>query len=333
MNVLVTGAGGYIGTVLVPKLLGAGHRVTGLDLFYYGAERLPPHERLRRIQGDLRDDARVSELLVDGRFDAVVHLAAISNDPSSEIDPELTKSVNLTAVRHLMHESKAHGVDRFVYASSASVYGIKDKSDVTEDESVDPITLYARYKAEGEEILNRLVDSSFCGVSVRSATVCGYSPRLRLDLTINILSHFALTRGAIRVFGGTQTRPNIHIEDITDFYMHMLEVDDGRIRGRSFNVSAQNHSVMALAELVQAEIGADVEIYVVPTDDERSYSLSAKRVRMELGYVPTRPLGLACRELREAYAAGCVPDPEDAIYRNVEMMKKRPITTVDWRQL
>ncbi len=333
MKVLVTGAGGYIGTALVPKLVSAGHEVTGLDLFYYGVERLPAHAHLLRIQGDLRDEGRVSELLADGAFDAVIHLAAISNDPSSELDPGLTRSVNLIATRHLMHESKAHGVARFVYASSASVYGIKDNPDVTENESIDPITIYARYKAEAEEILNGLAGHSFCGVSVRSATVCGYSPRLRLDLTINILSHFALTRGVIRVFGGKQTRPNIHIEDITDFYVHMLEVDAEKIRGRAFNVSKQNHTVMALAEMVRTEIDAEVGIEVVATDDQRSYSLSAERVRTELGYVPSRPLQLACRELSAAYTDGRVPDPEDAIYRNVEMMKERPLAPVEWRAL
>ncbi len=333
MNVLVTGAGGYIGTALVPKLLSAGHEVTGLDLFYYGAERLPPDARLRRIQGDLRDEDRVSELLAGGAFDAVIHLAAISNDPSSELDPELTKSVNLTAQRHLMRASKEHGVGRFVYASSASVYGIKENPDVTEDQTLNPITLYARYKAEGEEFLRGLVNGSFCGVSVRSATVCGYAPRLRLDLTINILTHFALTRNAIRVFGGEQVRPNIHIHDIADFYTRMLEVEPTKISGRAFNVSTANSTVMGLAEMVRGEIGTSVNIDIVPTDDLRSYSLSAELVRRKLGYVPSRPLDLACRELREAYGDGRVPDPEDSVYRNVALMKERPLVHVEWRTI
>ncbi|MDH3732412.1 MAG: NAD-dependent epimerase/dehydratase [Gemmatimonadota bacterium] len=333
MRILVTGAGGYIGTVLVPKLLAEGHTVTGLDLFYYGADRLPPATGLYRIMGDIRDEGRVADLLRDGRFDAVVHLAAISNDPSSELDPDLTRSVNLVASRHLMEASHAHGVGRFLFASSASVYGIKDTPNVTEEHSLDPITLYARYKAECEGILNGLVDESFCGVSVRSATVCGLSPRLRLDLTINILTHFALTRGAIRVFGGDQMRPNIHVEDIADFYVHALSLDADVVRGRAFNISRENSSVMGLAEMVRAEIGPDVKIGIVETDDHRSYSLSADLARRELGFSPRRELQYACTQLRDAYATGRVPDPESDVYRNVELMKTRPFGPVEWTEL
>ena len=333
MNVLVTGGGGYIGSVLVPKLLAAGHGVTALDLFYYGAERLPPAPGLRRIQGDIRDTDNLFTLLDSEPFDAVIHLAAISNDPSSELDEALTRDVNLLALEPLMRGARDRGVTRFVYASSASVYGIKETPDVTEEQSLDPITLYAECKVEGERILNDLVDDDFCGVSVRSATVCGYSPRLRLDLTINILTHFALTRGTVRVFGGSQMRPNIHLQDIADFYVKTLEWDVATINGRAFNVSSENHSVMALAEMVRDEIGGDVGVEVVPTDDPRSYSLSAARAEKELGFRPARPLSLAPRELRSAYEAGDVPDPDGAAYRNVVMMKQRPMTRVAWREL
>ena len=244
------------------------------------------------------------------RFDAVVHLAAISNDPSSELDADLTKSVNLTALEHLMHASKAAGVRRFVYASSASVYGIKESMEVTEQQSLDPITLYARYKVEGERILESLISDDFCGLSVRSATVCGFSPRLRLDLTINILTHFALTKGAIRVFGGEQMRPNIHVRDIAEFYVRSLEWDAELINGKAFNVSRENHSVMALAEMVQEQVGGGTSIEIVPTDDHRSYRLSAEKAARELGFRPTRPLSLACEELRDAYGNGHVPDAD-----------------------
>ncbi|MCP4663402.1 MAG: SDR family oxidoreductase, partial [bacterium] len=286
--------------------------------------------RFRLVEGDLRDHPGVSALVDDGAFDTVIHLAAISNDPSSELDPELTRSVNLTAVEHLMGAAKTAGVRRFLYASSASVYGIKQTPDVTEDLPLEPITLYARYKAEGEEILRRLTDAEFCGAAVRAATVCGYSPRLRLDLTINILTSQAILAGAIRVFGGTQMRPNIHIEDLTDFYLHLVTIAPALINGRAFNVCDRNATVMELAEMIRATIDPRLPIQVVPTDDLRSYHLQAERARSELGFAPRHPLEEAVADLRRAFADGRIADPDDPIYRNVELMK-RDTGFRDWR--
>ena len=233
-KLLVTGGAGYIGAVLVPELLDEGHHVTVFDAFLYGTDPSSDpvvHERCAKIHGDIRDFAAVDAALEEGGFDSVIHLAAISNDPSSELDHRVTESVNLRAVDHLMRASKRFGVRRFLYASSASVYGIKDDENVTEELSLDPITIYAKCKAEGEKILKSLVDESFVGVSVRSATVCGYSPRLRLDLTINLLTDQALTDGRIRVFGGSQMRPNVHILDLTAFYRMLLTAPAEKITG------------------------------------------------------------------------------------------------------
>ena len=229
-----------------------------------------------------------------------------------------------------MRQAKAAGVRRFLYASSASVYGIKDTPDVTEDLPLEPITLYARYKAEGETVLNGLTDDGFCGVSVRAATVCGWSPRLRLDLTINILTHHALTNGRIRVFGGRQMRPNIHIEDLTDFYVRLLDIEAEKVNGRAFNVSTENATVMALAEMIRDRVDPAIAIDVVPTDDHRSYHLSAARARAELGFAPRHTLGDAVDDLKRAYAEGRVPDPESRIYRNVQLMKHAPAV---WQNL
>jgi nucleoside-diphosphate-sugar epimerase len=327
LQLLVTGGAGYIGAVLVPELLEEGHHVTVFDAFLYGTD--PSHdpvvdERCSKICGDIRDFAAVDTVLQRGGFDAVIHLAAISNDPSSELDHEVTETVNLRAVDHLMHASKKHGVRRFLYASSASVYGIKDEENVSEELPLDPITIYAKCKAEGEAILNGLVDDSFEGVSVRSATVCGYSPRLRLDLTINLLSDQALTDGRIRVFGGAQMRPNVHIRDLTAFYRMLLTAPADKISGRAFNVSRQNASVMALAEMIRDELDRSLPIDTVPTEDPRSYHLSADRARTELGFEPQRDLVTAVRELREAYQSGRVADSRSNIYRNVAWMKAHP---------
>jgi nucleoside-diphosphate-sugar epimerase len=322
--ILVTGGAGYVGSVLVPELLARGRQVTVLDSFLFGRRSLDAvahHPGLRLVDADLRDGSAVREVLRGG-FDAVIHLAAISNDPSSELDPELTRAVNRDALAVLFEQAKAAGVRRLLYASSASVYGIKEEREVTEDLPLAPLTLYARYKAEGEEILNALADDRFCGVSVRAATVCGFSPRLRLDLTINILTEHALTRGEIRVFGGDQERPNVHVRDLADFYVRLLEAPAELVNGQAFNVIRENSTVMDLARLVRGEIDPELPIRTVPTDDRRSYRLSGEKVARRLGYRPALPLSAAVRELAAAFADGRVADPADPIYRNVEWLKR-----------
>ncbi len=323
-SVLVTGGAGYIGSILVPKLL-THHRVTVLDALWFGAGGLAScagADGFELVEGDIRDDAVVDRCLRD--HDVVIHLAAVSNDPCSDLDPDLTTSVNSTATARLMRQAKTLGVRRFINASSASVYGIKDTPDVTEDLSLEPLTLYARYKAETEQVLRDLLSDEFEGVSVRAATVCGYSPRLRLDLTINILTYHALTKGAIRVFGGSQLRPNIHIQDLTDLYASLVEVDAATIQGESFNVCRENASVMALAEMIKARIGGDLTIEVVPTEDNRSYHLSGAKARRVLGFEPAHRLDEAIDELRAAFGDGRVLDPHDYQYRNIDVMTRHP---------
>lgn len=327
VEVLVTGGAGYIGSVLVPKLLARGHRVVVLDLMLFDANSLDAvaqHPNLTLVRGDIRDGQLLEDLLGSRRFDAVIHLAAISNDPCSELDPELTRQINLVATTRLMAEAKRHGVRRFLNASSASVYGLKEEEQVTEELSLEPRTIYARCKADTEQVLEDLVDEAFCGVSVRAATVCGWSPRLRLDLTINILTSQALSQGRIRVFGGSQQRPNVHVQDLADFYARLLELEPERINGRAFNVSCENATVYQLAEMVRAALDPSLPIVVEPTADDRSYRLSARRAREELGFSPTRPLSLAVEELRDAFADGRVADPGAAVYRNIEVMKRAP---------
>jgi nucleoside-diphosphate-sugar epimerase len=240
------------------------------------------------------------------------------------LDPGITRSINGEATRLVMTEAKRCGVGRFLYASSASVYGIKETPDVTEELSLEPITLYATCKADGEDILNDLVDDDFTGVSVRSATVCGDSPRLRLDLTINLLTDQALRMGWIRVFGGTQMRPNIHLRDLTRFYRLLLEADADAINGEAFNVSHRNASVGALAEMIRDEVDPDLEIRTEPTDDLRSYHLSAAKARDVLGFRPEHELVEAVQELTVRYDGPQDPEPADDWYRNVRWMKAHP---------
>ncbi len=322
--ILVTGGAGYIGSVLVPTLLERGYPVTVVDRFLFGRDTLPHHPALTLVEADLRDRERVRGVLFRGGFDAVIHLAAISNDPSSEIDPRLTRAVNLDALEHLFRAAKEAGVPRMIYASSASVYGLKSEAEVTEDLPLEPLTLYAEYKAEGEAILSRLADDAYCGVAVRSATVCGYSPRLRLDLTINILTEHAVTRGKIRVFGGAQQRPNIHVRDLAGFYADLVTAPRELIQGQAFNVSRENSTVMELARMIRDEIDPDLPIETVATDDQRSYRLSGDKAARVLGFRPPTPLVQAVRDLAAAFADGRIADPADPIYRNVELMKRRP---------
>ena len=320
----MTGGAGYVGAVLVPKLLAKGHRVRVLDLFIYGEHVLDSvahSENLEQIKGDLRDRALLEEVLPG--CDAVIHLACISNDPSFELNPDLGKSINYDAFAPLVEISRDRGVRRFIYASSSSVYGIKEEENVTEDTPLEPLTDYSRYKALCEEVLARYQSSDFTTVTVRPATVCGYSPRLRLDLTVNILTNLAVNNGRITVFGGEQKRPNIHIEDITDVYVDLLARPVKEIAGRVWNAGYENHRVREIAEAVREVVGKDeVEIVTTPTDDHRSYHISSERIKRDLGFVPKHTIEDAVSDLVDAFEAGKIPNSmTDIRYYNIKVMQ------------
>jgi len=321
-SVLVTGGAGYVGSVLVPKLLRAGHRVTVLDLFIYGdtLAEVADHSDLRQVRGDLRDAGAVNDAL-EG-CDSVIHLACISNDPSFELDPGLGKSINHDAFLPLVRAAKAVGVERFIYASSSSVYGVKENAEVTEDLELEPLTDYSRFKALCEEELLSERAPGFAVSILRPATVCGYSPRLRLDLTVNILTNHAINNGRVVVFGGSQKRPNIHIEDVTDLYLLCLTAPAVAIDGKIFNAGYENHPVMEIARMVQEVVG-DVPIEVEPSDDLRSYHVNSDKIRRELGFVPSHTIEQAISDLRDAFEAGEVPDPmDDPRYYNIKRMQE-----------
>lgn len=322
-NVLVTGGAGYVGSALVPKLLEAGHGVCVLDLYLYGDDVLSGvcgHPKLREVKGDLRDPDVVADAL--SGCDAVIHLACISNDPSYDLDPDLGKSINYDAFRPLVRASKAAGVERFIYASSSSVYGIKDEPEVTEDLSLEPLTDYSKFKALCETELEEERAPGFVTCSIRPSTVCGYAPRQRLDVIVNILTNHAVNRGRIRVFGGSQKRPNIHIDDMVDLYLFLLDQPDEKIDGKIFNAGYENHTVMELAEMVKAAVGGDLRIDVEPTDDLRSYHVSSEKMRRELGFEPSHTIEDAVRDLVEAFKDGRLPNSmDDPRYFNINLMK------------
>lgn len=324
-NVLVTGGAGYVGSALVPKLLAEGHSVSVLDLYMYGEDLFEAYRdtgRLREVKGDLRDTDAVARA-VEG-CDAVIHLACISNDPSYDLDPELGKSINYDAFRPLVQASKNAGVKRFIYASSSSVYGIKDEANVTEDMSLEPLTDYSKYKMLCEKVLDEERVPGFVTCTIRPSTVCGYAPRLRLDLTVNILTNHALNKGKITVFGGEQKRPNIHIDDMVDLYLFLLQCDDEKIDGKTYNAGYENFKVAEIAEMVREGLETDVEIERVPTDDNRSYHVSSEKMRTELGFTASRTVVDAVRDLKEAFSDGRVPDPmDDPKYFNIKLMQEK----------
>jgi nucleoside-diphosphate-sugar epimerase len=323
-RVLVTGGAGYVGSILVPKLLAAGYGVNVLDLFLYGddvLEAVAGDPLLRLIKGDLRNLPTVEAALAD--CDAVIHLACISNDPSFELDPQLGKSINLDAFRPLVRAAKAARVRRFVYASSSSVYGIKEGVSVTEDLPLDPLTDYSRFKAVCERILEEERAPGFATLTLRPATVCGYSPRQRLDLVVNVLTNHAVNNRHIKVFGGSQLRPNLHIEDMTDLYLRCLAAPDEQIDGRIWNAGYENHTVRQLAETVRAVVGGPIALEVVPTDDNRSYHVSSERIRREFGFVPRRTIAEAVADLDQGFKDGRLPDPmTNSRYYNIRVMQE-----------
>ncbi len=323
-NVLVTGGAGYVGSALVPKLLDAGHRVSVLDLFLYGTEvfdHIRRNPNLREINGDLRDPAAVARAL-EG-CDAVIHLACISNDPSFELDPQLGKSINYDCFRPFVRAAKRAGVRRFIYASSSSVYGVKSESEVGEDLPLEPLTDYSKYKAMCETVLAEERQPGFTTCTLRPATVCGSSPRQRLDVVVNILTNLAINQRRIKVFGGDQKRPNLHIDDMCAIYLRLLELPDEKIDGQVWNVGYENHTLMQLAEIVRSIVDRNLPIEVVPTDDHRSYQVSSKKIARDIGFRPVRTIEEAVKDLKAAFEAGKLPDSlENPRYFNIKMMQK-----------
>ena len=320
-KIFITGGAGYVGAVLVPDLLASGYHVTVLDLMLYGDKVINEHKNLKIIKGDIRDINLLKETIKE--HDSVIHLACISNDPSFELNPNLGKSINLDSFEPLVKISKKLGVKRFIYASSSSVYGIKKEKNVHENIKLEPLTDYSRFKAECENILNKYQSNDFTVVTIRPATVCGYSPRQRLDVVVNILTNLAYNKRQITVLGGEQLRPNIHIKDMINAYKLVLEIDKKKINGKIYNVGYQNHKVSEIAKFVKEVIGDDVEIINKETDDHRSYHVSSQKIFDELGFFPKYSIKDAISDLKKAFEKKLLLNSlEDDKYFNIRVMKK-----------
>lgn len=327
-TVAVTGGAGYVGAVLVPALLKKGFKVKVIDLYLYGdvLQSVKDDPNLVQVKGDIRDRSLLERTLKN--CDAVIHLACISNDPSFELNPDLGRSINYDAFKPLVIISKKSGVSRFIYASTSSVYGISDAENVTEEHPLNPITDYSKYKALCEPLLLEEQTRDFATIVIRPATVCGYSPRQRLDLSVNILTNHAVNLRKITIFGGTQKRPNINIRDITDLYIKLLELPDSKVAGKVYNAGYQNRTMHDIARIVketverEAPSSSPLDMITTPTDDLRSYHISSEKIKKELGFIPRHTIEDAVRDLVHAFKKGLLPDSLEASrYFNIKTMQ------------
>ena len=318
-KILITGGAGYVGAALAPYLLSKGHKVSVIDLMIYGDDVLQKNSNLKIIKGDIRDQDLLNKIIPN--HDVIIHLACISNDPSFELNPQLGKSINLDAFRPLVEISKKNKIKRFIYASTSSVYGIKSEKDVNENMSLEPLTDYSKYKVECEIILNKYISDDFTPVTIRPATVCGYSPRQRLDVVVNILTNLAYHKREISIFGGKQLRPNIHIEDMIGAYEALIEAPQNKVAGEIFNAGYENCPVSELANIVKNIIGDDVKLNSQPTNDNRSYHISSKKIKETLGFETNKTIYDAVKDLKSAFEKGLLPNSlTDEKYFNIKRM-------------
>lgn len=318
-KIFITGGAGYVGSKLVPKLLELGYEVTVLDLMIYGEDVLPEHEKLKKIKGDIRDLDLLKKILPGHEY--LIHLACISNDPSFELNPTLGKSINLDAFEPMVKMSIKSGINGFIYASSSSVYGIKKEKNVTEDMKLEPLTDYSKFKGDCEKILNSYKSDSFITTTIRPSTVCGYARRQRLDLVVNILSNHAFYNREIKVFGGDQLRPNVHIDDMVNSYLTVLTADPKLINGEIFNVGFKNQTVNELASDVKKMIGDDVKIVNTKSNDNRSYHVSSEKIKTVLGFETKYTVKNAVSDLKIAFENNILTNTFDnELFFNIKRM-------------
>jgi len=332
MKIFITGGAGYCGARMVPQLLDLGYEVTVYDTCFFGSSFLPfGNPKFRLVQGDIRDNVLLEESCLG--HDVFLNLACISNDASFELDEALSTSVNMNAFLPMVQAAKRSGVKRFIYASSSSVYGVSDAPEVTEEHPLVPLTLYNKYKGMCEPLLFSEGDENFTTVVFRPATVCGTSPRQRLDVSVNILTNLAVNTNKITVFGGNQRRPNIHIQDYIDVVKVLLTAPAEKIQKQIFNVGNENLTISAIAEIVRKVVlrnfpeKTNLEVIQSASDDNRSYHINSDKIEKVLGFRASRTVEDAVQELCEAFKIGTLPNSlTDEKYFNVKTLKGMAIT-------
>ncbi len=325
-KIFITGGAGYCGSLLVPNLLKKGYLVTVYDTMFFGNDFFPNSESLKLIKGDIRDTNLLKESCKN--HDVFISLACISNDSSFALDENLSTSINMNAFEPMVIAAKESGVKRFIYASSSSVYGVSEQPDVKEDHPLVPLTLYNKFKGLCEPLLLQHTDNNFEGVVFRPATVCGYAPRLRLDLSVNILTNHAITNNKILVFGGSQLRPNLHVQDYCNTVELLINADSNKISNQIFNVGYENLSIMNIAEKVKKVVleqfpeKTKINIETSPTDDLRSYHINSDKIFDILGFKPSLSVEDAIKSLCMAFKENKIKNSmDDDIYFNVKRMQ------------
>ena len=326
-KIFITGGAGYVGSCLVPELLKKGYSITVYDILYYTDSFLPlKNSNLTVIKGDVRNTTKVLESCRD--HDVFLHLACISNDTSFALNEKLSTSINLDAFEPMVEAAKNAGIKRFIYASSSSVYGISEEKNVTEDHPLVPLTLYNKYKGLCEPILFKYTDENFEGVIFRPATVCGFAPRQRLDLSVNILTNFAVNKGMIKVFGGNQLRPNLHVMDYSDAVQVLIESDTKKIQNQIFNIGYQNMSIDEISKLVKNVVEKEypnkdqINIVKSSSDDNRSYHINSEKIKKVLGFEPKKSIEMAIKDLCDAFKQKKIINSfENDLYFNVSRLK------------
>ena len=318
-KVFIPGGAGYVGTELTEMLIENEYEVTIYDLFIYG-DKVKNNKKLKKIKGDIRDLKKLSESIKN--HDYVIHLSCISNDPSYELNPKLGKSINFDCFEPFVKLCVENKIKRFIYASSSSVYGIKKEKNVYEDMKLEPLTDYSKYKVLCEKILNKYSSEEFVTVNARPSTVCGFGKRQRLDLVVNILTNLAFHKKKIKIFGGSQLRPNIHIKDMCRSYLCLLEAGTNIINGQAFNIGFENHSVAELANIVKDNIDQKIELEKVTTDDNRSYHVSSDKIKKLLNFEKKFTISDAVNELKLAFEKNYFKDPlNNEDFYNIKKMQ------------
>ena len=327
-KLFITGGAGYCGSLLVPKLLKKGYKVTVYDTMFFDNDHLPQdNKNLSVIRGDIRDTTLLKK--TSAGHDVFISLACISNDASFALNENLSTSINMDAFEPMVLAAKQNKIKRFIYASSSSVYGVSEKPNVTEEHPLVPLTLYNKYKGLCEPILFKYTDENFVGVIFRPATVCGYAPRLRLDLSVNILTNHAIQNDKITVFGGSQLRPNLHVNDYCETVELLIEAPKHKIQDQIFNVGYENLSIMDIAKIVKKVVEHEfpdkknVEIETTVSDDLRSYHINSDKIKKVLNFSPKLSVEHAIRDLCSAHKQGLFSDSSDNdIYYNVKRLKR-----------
>jgi nucleoside-diphosphate-sugar epimerase len=326
-KIFITGGAGYCGSRLIPELLKEEYKVVVYDTFYFGNFLPKKSKNLKIVKGDIRDSNKIYKN--SKGCDVFLNLGCISNDASFELDERLSESINMDAFEPMVLAAKKSGIKRFIYASSSSVYGVSKKKNVTEDHPLVPLTLYNKYKGLCEPILFRHSSKSFETVIFRPATVCGYSPRQRLDLSVNILTNHAINNNIIRVFGGNQLRPNLHIKDYCRVVKLLLKAPSKKILNQIFNVGNENASILQLAKIVknvvkkEFKLKNDIKIILEKSDDKRSYHINSNKIYKALGFKPKYTVKDAVIEICNAFKKNKFSDSLNNIqYYNVKKLKK-----------